>query len=451
MQTKDVAEFIAELQFDDLPSEVILKAKMAIRDCIGVALAGYDDHASRAIRNVVLGMGGVAESSVIGTSIKAPCNLASWVNAVLSSTLDMDDGSFGPEGHRGHPGCIVIPSSLAVSEKEKMSGKDLINAVVVGIEVALRAGSILALGKQGITSGKSGSFGAAASAAKLFGSNMKQIVQTLGITEAHRPQPIPATYYRDRSPSYVTDYARTTAMTKEVCGWAAMTGVSAALAALEGYEGTRTIFDLPEYSKTPLETLGKEWEILSLYFKPHSTCRAIHSSIDGTLELIRRHSLTADNVLKVVAGVSHVRSHFDNHRPASRYEAQMSIPFAVGCALLEGEVTPKQISWERIDDERILYQADKVQVVVDERAEDMAPSIDAGSVRIQTTGGKAYETYISYPLGEPQNPMSEGQLKRKFETLAADLLADDRIEALNYDLENLEEVDSVTRIIENII
>jgi len=96
MSTKDIASFIMATNFDNLPSNVITKAKVAARDNLGVAVAAHKDKAVAAARRLAMAMGGREDSTIIGTGIKAPCNLAAMVNAVMGSTLDMDDGGMGP-------------------------------------------------------------------------------------------------------------------------------------------------------------------------------------------------------------------------------------------------------------------------------------------------------------------------------------------------------------------
>ena len=118
MSTKAVADFIISVRFETLPSAVVDQAKRLIRDIIGVLTAAHHDEAVKAARKMALAGKGERESTLLGTGQKLPCNMAAFVNAVMASTLDMDDGSMGLSGHhrlhRGHPGCIIIPSALAV-------------------------------------------------------------------------------------------------------------------------------------------------------------------------------------------------------------------------------------------------------------------------------------------------------------------------------------------------
>ena len=138
MSTKDVANFIITTSFDRLPANVVVKAKVAIQDHLGVLLAAHDDRAVAAARKVALTMGGREESTLLGIGVKVPCNMASLVNAVMTRTLDMDDGAYRATGHLAHAGGVVVPSSLAVAEHQNATGKQLVEAVVVIVVILTR-------------------------------------------------------------------------------------------------------------------------------------------------------------------------------------------------------------------------------------------------------------------------------------------------------------------------
>lgn len=441
MSTKDVANFITTTSFDRLPADVVAKAKVAIRDHLGVLLAAHNVKAVAAARKVALAMAGREESTLIGIGVKVPCNLASLVNAVMTRTLDMDDGAYRTTGHLAHAGGVVVPSSLAVAERQNATGKQLIEAVVVGYEVALRAGWIISLWPMFAPAGMAGTYGAAAAAAKLLGLNTEETADALGVAEAH------CLY-----PSRAKRFERT-AMTKEAAGWGAMTGVTAALLAQAGFNGPETLFDLPEYNQEPLETLGKEWEIMGIYFKPYSSCRATHAPLDGVFELIKQHNLTADNISRIIAGVAtHLATSMTNYRPANIWQAQFSIPFVIGAALADGEVGPVQIAENRLVDDVLLSQADKVKLVGDPEVDALASSKGTRScrIKIETKDGREFETFVGYPRGAPQNPLSEEELVGKFRKLATRAMGAERTEDLVKCLDELEDLGNINNLVDKL-
>jgi len=439
MSTEDVARFIAEASFDRLPLDVITQAKVAIRDTLGVALAAHKDRAVQVAQRVATAMNGRQESTLMGIGVKVPCNIAAWVNAIMATTLDMDDGAMGTAGHKGHFGGIVVPSSLAVAERQNATGKGLIEAVVVGYEVGLRTGWIMGKAGNIPISGAVGVYGAAAAAVKLLGLSPKEIVDALGIAEGHSPHPSWETIFEQRG------------MVKEAMGWAAMTGVTGALLAQEGFGGPRTIYDLPNYDKKPLGTLGKEWEILGLYFKPYCACRSCHAPLDGVLELVQEHNLNVDDILSITVGVpAALVEGFAKYRPATIWQAQYSMPFTIGAALADKEVGPEQIVESRLGDKAILSVADKVKLVADPEVDGLRPGSMGAKVKIETKGGRNFETLIRYPRGEPQNPLNEEELSGKFRKLAIMAMGADRAEDLSKCLDRLENLRSINELVDKI-
>ena len=437
MSTKAVADFVAGAHFDMFPLNVVKQTKVAIRDTLGVVLAAHKDRAVEATRKVAMEMKGREESTLLGTGVKVPRNIAAWVNAIMASTLDMDDGAWGTTGHKGHVGGIVVPSSLAVAEPLNATGKDLVKAVIVGYEVALRTGWMIAKAVDySLVSGTPGAYGAAAAVATLLRLTREQIVNALGIAEAHCP------WYRGEAFYPIS-------MTKEVMGWGAMTGVTAALLAQQGFDGRRTVYDLPNYDRKPLETLGRDWEIMSLYFKPYSACRFCHSSIDGVLKLAKEHNLIADDILKITVGVLSTRlaESLANYRPATPWQAQYSIPFTVGAALADGEMGPEQIAESRLGEKAILSLADKVKLVADPKVETLWSRSLGGRVRIERKDGSKLETFVNYPRGAPENSLSEDELIGKFRKLATMALGPDKTEDLINCLNRLEDLDSVNELV----
>jgi 2-methylcitrate dehydratase PrpD len=435
--TRQVAEFIVRTDFNSLLEDVVAQAQTAIRDHVGAMLAAREDAAVCAAAKVAAGGGGRAESTLISTGQRVPAAMAAMANAIMASTLDADDGAYRPTGHMGHAGGVVVPGALAVAEREHASGKDLITAVVIGYEVALRVGWLSYLGGAYAPAGMVGNFGAAALAAKLIGLDVTQTAHALGIAEAHCLHP-----------SRAKDYMHMT-MTKEASGWGAFTGVSAALLAQAGFEGPETVFDMPENDPEPLAGLGREWEIRRLYFKPYSLCRYSHAPIDGLLAIMRQNGLSTGDVSRVEVGTAvPAVNGMVNYRPQNTWEAQFSIPYAVGVALAEGMVLPAQIAGERLKDDVILDQADKISVVVDPEADALRPGMVAARITVETTAGGRFTTFIPDPLGSPENPLGEAALRRKFDALTEPTLGPDRSERLYARLSDLTAVADITTLVE---
>lgn len=446
MSTESVAQFVCEISFETLPPEVIAQAKKAIRDVIGVMVAANGDRAVEAARRMMIRRGGVPESTVVGAETKLPCEAAAFVNTIMANTLDMDDGSHGLPGHKRiylcHPGCVVVPSSMVVAERQRTSGKALLEAVVAGYEVALTTGWMMVETRDEALAAvptETGAYGATASAAKLLGLSVEETVNALGIVEAHCPlAPL----------RFIWTQAN---MTKEACGWAANTGVSAALLAQAGFGGQPTLYDLPGCSRKPIETLGRRWGIMSLYFKPYSMCRCGHSAIDGILEIVNKYGLVPEDILEIrIGSASGKGAMMSDPRPANTWQAEFSIPFAVGAAIVDGKVGPDQVAETRLSDKAILSLADKVRLRSDPEVDKLLPGIYAAKVEVDTRSNKTFQTFIKYPRGDLENPLTDDELRDKFMTLVAKVVGSDRAGELDRCIGRLEKFDDMVELVDKL-
>ncbi|MBI2846737.1 MAG: MmgE/PrpD family protein, partial [Chloroflexi bacterium] len=377
---------------------------------LGTTLGGLNAAAAKSTRLWVQEMGGREESTIIGTGIKVPSPAAAFANSVTASVLDYDDGHWAAY----HPASVVIPGAIAVAEREGATGKLFLEAVVAGYEVTIRAGAIMRSAPRASLSpvvqhstGTAGAYGMAAASAKLMGLREEGIASALGVAEAHAPLA-----YAWPIPSYGH-------VPKESIGWAAMVGVSASHLARRGWLGACTIFDDPGVDKTLLDTLGNTYETLNTYFKPYAACRYTHSAIDALLEILRRHTLTSEDVTGVTVE-THVRgSELNSPRPKNEEQAQYSFPFALGAALSEGKVGPEQMSARRLSDPVILKEASKIKLKVSPVVQRLIPQKYGCIVHVQSKDGKTYKLRKDIPKGDAENPMSTEELEAKFLSLAS--------------------------------
>ncbi len=434
MSTQKVVEFVSTTNFPDLPQKVVARARITIKDHLGVMLAAHRDAAVLAAADMALAMGGRTEATMVATGGLTSAGLAAMVNATMTTALDMDDGAYRRCGHLAHPGGGVIPGALAVAERQAASGQEFIEAVVIGYEVALRLGWTNALLGVDTTTGMAATYGVAAAAAKLLHLSTTETAHALGIAETHCAWP-----------AIRVDYCHMT-MTKGAAGWGAMAGVTAALLAQSGFTGLDTVFDLADAAAEPLAEIGRDWEIMNTYFKPYSSCRLSHAPIDGVLELIGAYHLRPHNIDKIKVAVTTPAQTWHSYRPADTTEAQFSIPFVVGAAIADGVVGPAQVSESRLADQEILRYADKVEITVDREAESLRPGTCAARVSIETRDGKELETFVPYPRGAPENPMTTAELELKFFDLVTRVMAIDRYRELNECLNNLADLPHVSQL-----
>ena len=227
MITKKLAHFEAETRMEDIPQEALTVAQRGITDCIGVIFPGSLEPQGKIIRDYVRKMGGVAESSIIGSDLKTSPYLAALANGTMGHALDYDDmGGFG------HPSVVLVPAVLAIGESMGASGKDILTAYVVGFEVAacLRQQLWTHYLRGWHATGNFGSLGAGAAVARLLKLDVHQVRMVLGIA---------ASLAGGLRQNFGT-------MTKPLhAGQAAANGIKAALLTQAGFTADENIIETP--------------------------------------------------------------------------------------------------------------------------------------------------------------------------------------------------------------
>lgn len=407
------AEFICRLNFDDLPEEVVRRAKVSLVDLMGVMLAGSDMPFPKAARDYLVSLAGKPQATMIRTDGgKFPAPTAALANGICSHALDMDDG------HRYgalHPGTAVIPAALASAEAIGADGKRLIAAVVAGFEVIIRVARAINpshLTRGFHTTGTAGTFGAAAAVGNILGLNPKQMTHALGLAGLQS--------------AGLLEVLHDGAMAKPIHpGHAGASGILAVELAARGAEGPTTIFEGPKgflHAMTDavdqdrlIEGLGEQWEILHTYIKLHAACRHIHPSIDCALR-IRATGVTPSRIKRVHIRTYPVAIEFCGHtmHPTSVSAAKFSLAFGVALALCRGDAFTDKFSEENIDDPEIRNLAARVQVDVGDDWARAYPGLRGAEMIVTLDDGHDHRWKIDLPHGEPEDPATLEEIQKKF-------------------------------------
>ena len=411
-----LAEYVVNTNYADLPEEVVEMAKKDIMDTIGVAVAAAGEAGGRELVRLAEEWGGNPECTVIGYGFKAPLPVATVINATTAHSLDYDDVMFST----GHVGVAVIPAALATAEKVGgVTGRDLITAVVLGIDVMCRLGegSIpLARGYGWLYTPLYGMFGATAAAGKILGLTVDEMENAFGICYSQAAG--------TRQPTTEGSLVK-----RIQAGLAGRAGVFSALLAKEGVTGPKGCFDgkfglfhtyqrdnyMPE---NITKDFGEYFTITGLAFKKFPACAAVEASVEATLELM------ADNPIRF-ENVDFARVHIGEYSrncaeplekkqdPHGEAEAQFSVPWVVATALVRGQFTIPDAGPESLDDQNIRALAKKVDVVCDVETSKTLASFPA-RVEIFMKDGTHYDNFVPVATGAPSVPMSLDELIKKF-------------------------------------
>ncbi|MFC1930481.1 MmgE/PrpD family protein [Chloroflexota bacterium] len=448
------AQNITNTRFEDIPHEALKAAKTSVLDSLGTALAaGTLAHGTSDLVQFVKEGGGKEESSIIGFGGKVPSWMAALANSTLAHSLDYDDSH---EKAMTHGGVTMVPAGFAVAERlGKVSGKNFLTAVVLGMDLTFRLS--LATPKEPrdwSPTGLYGFFGTAAVAGKLLGLNAERIQNALGIAYAQA----------SGNRQAINDSALTkrievgfSSMGGIISALLAEKGITGALNSLEGEFGLYKLHHRGRYDPAILTSeLGKRFEGSNLGFKPYPCPRGTHAAIDATLEMIREYGIKPGDVesITVFKGKTAVGVLGEpierKRRPTNEVDAQFSLPYVVGTAIVKNWVGLQDFLPQAINDPAVLQIAQKVDVQVYPEFNTFKNTFVPAITEIKTKGGKVFSKRVDDPYGNPNNPMSRDSLVQKFTECASHALKPLSQSNLDYLVENilnLEEVDDVTTII----
>jgi 2-methylcitrate dehydratase PrpD len=334
--TRQLAHFVSTKRFEELPPNIVLSAKHLLIDIVGVAIAGWSNNVGGIPACTKLALGGVPESTVIGTSEKTSRTAAAYANVALGTALEADDTLFFL-GHHG-PG-IVLPV-LAVAEAGGYGGRAILTDIIVGYEISgrlARSSVYLRRGEDDKTEVSPtvgtnyGAIAAAAAVANLTGHDPQATASALGIAAYHTT--IPTSGRMVAPPRAHMKYNAYAAM--------AEAGVLAVMLASQGFTADDAILDgdadgdwfamagsLEPKRALLVKELSQDWLISNLSYKHYPSCRFTHAAIDLVRKLMIEHKIAAPEVTAVNTYVSghNFLMKMDRTLVRNEVDAQFSLP-----------------------------------------------------------------------------------------------------------------------------
>jgi 2-methylcitrate dehydratase PrpD len=421
--TAKLANWAIDLRPEDLPAEVLAKAEDCIIDAIASAIPGRDTQGARRVHTVANQTYQEGNAAVWFSAERLHPTGAAFANAASASMLDIDDG------HRralGHPGAAIVPTALAAASKPCTRGRDVLAAVVAGYEACVRIG--MSEHRKAYHTGNWSGFGAAVTAARLWGLNADQLMHALAVTAYHGPRVADLTLSQDMG-----------ANVKESIPWSVVAGMTAADLAVQGFSGCRDALDIEERFDpvVTLNGLGGGFLILRTYFKRYSACRWIHSAVESLLAIMRENSLSAEDIQQIRVETFLQAASLDNLAdPPTLESAQYSVPYCLGVAATLGEDALVPLSADSLHHSQAVDLANKVTVRWMKEMDSDFPAQVPARVFVNTVRGN-FDTLVALPWGEPDNPPDRAELVAKFHTLAAQRIPEHRASAIVAAVENL--------------
>ncbi len=402
----NAVRFIEAFNLDQASPESVYHAKRCLLDLIGVAAAGSTTPLSGIIRDHAVANFASADQSA---GLLFDDRTASPVGAALANgmTIDAFDAHDGHPSTKGHAGCGALAGLLAFAD-ERMSGAEFLADLIVGYEIAIRAGlSLHATVSDYHTSGAWTALGVAAIGARRLGLGAGQVREALGIAEYHGPR------------SQMMRCIDHPTMLKDGSGWGAMAGVSAAFLARNGFTGAPAITVEGKDIEAFWSDLGSRWTITEQYLKPFPVCRWAQPPMEAVRQLAAENSFAATEIGRVVVRTFHEAYRLATAEPTNTEQAQYSLPFPLAVFSTRQSLGPGDIAGDALSDPEILRLSKSVVLVDDAAFSAKFPDERWAQVTLELKDGRKL---ISEPVvahGNAENPLSDDEISQKFNSLMA--------------------------------
>lgn len=454
--SREFAKLTLQVKYDRLPPEVTREAKRLILDSLACAVGAFQSEPATICRELALELGGAPEATILGERHRVGCSAAVLANAVMIRYLDYNDSldvSKGPADLAGTHPSDALPAALAVGERVGASGKELIEAVVVGYEIVGRMADSFATSLEvlGFHHGSIIPYVSAAMAGKLLRLTEEQIVHALGIAGA-------AAIGLDILDADGEVYN----MTKNIAnGLLSERGVLAALLARRNFTGPERII---EGNKGFAEVVlrGREnyvsrperdrfW-ILDTAMKSIPSELTTHGHLSATAELVQQHKFRPEEIAEICIRtnkrtVVHTGDPVKKF-PTNKETADHSSFFLTAIAVVDGKVTPAAYSPRRYADPVIHSLMERVRLEHDPQFDLRIPT---ASVTISTTDGRTYAKQVDHPKGHPRNRMTDDEIRSKFLECAENLMPESQVDHIVEMVMNLERLENIGTLMPQLI
>jgi len=443
--TCDLAEIVVNTRYEDISEDTIEIARQTCLDAIGVTIAGADEPTGigRISIDYTRQIGGTPEASVIAAGFKTSVLNAAYANGTMCHALDYDN-TWWP---RNHPASPSIPAILAIAERDRLPGSEILLAIVLAFEVQGR----MRVASSGVISGGdfhhpgiSGTMGAATGAGKLIKLDVEQMCMAYGIAGS-RCGSLTANHGTMTKPSH--------------SGHGARMGTEAALLAALGFTGTDDIFGKGGFFETfygpgtynldlLLKGFGNPFRVINpgVSFKRYPSKYSTHRTIEGAITLAAKHDLNAENIERVEVDYPPTKL-VDRPSPKTGLEGKPSLQYCVAAGLLDREVTIATFNDKRrfADDMKALLP----RITLNEC--ESIPTDFPNSwviVRVYTKDGHVLEERCDKLKGMAGNPLSREERLEKFYGCVGHILTQAQSDEVVSLVESMAELENIERLME---
>jgi 2-methylcitrate dehydratase PrpD len=419
--TRILAQFVAEHPAGGFPAAVEREAHRTFVNWLGCAIGATRHPTLAAALAAVQELAPSAQASVLGRTERVDMASAALLNGISSHTFDFDDTHLRTIIHPAGP---VASAALALAEHTGASGRALIDALILGIDVSCRVGNMIYpdhYDRGWHITGSTGMLGAAAACARLLGLDVEKTTMALGIAAS---QPVGV---REQFGSMTKPFHP---------GGAARAGLTSALLAKHGFTASPRAIEAPRGIAQTFSTkcdwnevtdeLGSRYEIAFNTYKPFACGIVIHPGIDGCVQLRDAHDLRADDIARIDLKVHPLVLELTGKRtPGTGLEAKFSVYHACAAGIIFGQAGEAEFSDDVVRRPDVIALRDRVQASAD-------TSVDEASADVTVTlrDGRRHHVFVERAIGSRERPMGNADLARKFHGLVDPVLGAPAADAL---------------------
>ena len=452
----ELARWSSRVSFDDLPTDVVRATKWRVLDVIGLALAGSSAPFGQSVRDAAVAMSTPGPARIFGTGDGVAVTMAAFANGAHSQALEYDDTHIESIVHMSSPS---VAAALALADTRQVSGRELIAAIALGNEISCRAGSVAPgqFHRRGFhPSGLFATFGVTYLAARLLALDDETTARAAGVSGSFA--------------SGILECWVDGTQTKFLHpGWSAQSGIVAAFLARAGTTGPAEVFEgrwglfathlqddtAPKQFSRLTQDLGTRWESRNSSFKPFPAAHVLHPYISAMLRLRNARDVRAEDVESIDCPVAPFivpivcEPAEEKLAPASDSHGRISLQYSLAEALVRGTLGRYAYSAANLRDPEILGVARRVRFHADTSFP--GPGRFKGLVTVRLRDGRTLTEIEEYNPGSAENPMTDAELREKFDENAEGVLdatARDRVAAT---IEHLETVADARTLVDMVV
>lgn len=416
--------FVRDFTFSQAPQHTRDLLQTCLLDILGVAAGARDNQTSQALKRYAVNHypAGVLNSRLLFDGRPVHPLGAAWAGGFSVDSLDAHEGHFTSKGHAG---ATVVPAVLALvdacrEQGRSISGEELLSALCIGYETALRAGvALMATAPEYHASGAFSGLGVVCAGARLLDLDEQTFRHALGIAE----------YFGPRCPMMrLVDHP---SMLRDAHGAGAYAGLNALLLAQAGVTGAPAETVETSAVAAQWHDLGQRWEIDAQYFKPWPVCRWAQPALTAMTALLAEHpQIRGAAIEQITVETFHESMRLQGHTPANADEAQYALAFPLAALVARGQVGPLEVTGAAIHAADILAVSRRIEIVEADDLSARFPNEILSRVSVTLKDGQRFASPITAAKGDPATAMSQAEFRAKFHLLAGVSLDESQRQAI---------------------